>query len=58
MTLNGAHSYVSDPQSGAGNCTCGAALYHRRHPHPFRLGTATNCVCALPYAHECHDEDR
>lgn len=44
------HAYQSDPQSGAGNCVCGAAEHHRLHPHDF-LPAASNpafCVCALP----------
>lgn len=44
------HAYQRDPQSGAGNCTCGMAERHRRHPHEF-MPTASRpdlCVCALP----------
>lgn len=54
------HDYQADPQSGAGNCTCGAAEHHRRHPHPFwrispqygmatilSTGTLDTCVCGL-----------
>ena len=29
------HAYESDPQSGAGNCTCGAPERHPRHPHAY-----------------------
>ena len=29
------HVYEADPQSGAGNCTCGAPERHPRHPHAF-----------------------
>jgi len=46
------HAYQRDPQSGAGNCICGAAEEHRRHPHDFRrawnpLRPTQNeyCVC-------------
>jgi hypothetical protein len=49
------HDYERDPQSGAGNCKCGAAEHHRRHPHDFRrarpsaamlpLRTLDVCVC-------------
>lgn len=55
------HEYNPDPQSGAGNCTCGAAERHRAHPHEFMRaasspprGSATVCTCALPLSHEIH----
>lgn len=44
------HAYQLDLQSGAGNCVCGMAEHHRRHPHEF-LAAASNpslCVCILP----------
>lgn len=45
------HIYTKDPQSGAGNCTCGAAELHRRHPHEFVAMRAVddNCVCGLVF---------
>jgi hypothetical protein len=46
--LAGIHEYISDPQSGAGNCACGAALRHVRHMHGFMQAahvTQRNCVC-------------
>lgn len=49
------HPYERDPQSGAGNCACGAAQHHRRHPHLFRQALGSErCVCALPAAHGIH----
>jgi hypothetical protein len=46
------HTYESDPQSGAGNCTCGGAREHHRHPHDFRRAwsaargaVSEYCVC-------------
>jgi hypothetical protein len=61
------HSYTRDPQSGAGNCTCGASESHRRHPHQFRrvspmtalnailnAGTLDVCVCGLLAEAEQH----
>lgn len=55
------HGYIRDPQSGAGNCKCGAFEFHRRHPHEF-LPSNSNpdlCVCALPFEatpHRVHME--
>jgi hypothetical protein len=50
------HDYQADPQSGAGNCVCGMAEAHRRHPHAFRAAASdpTRCVCALPAEARCH----
>lgn len=61
------HRYAADPQSGAGNCVCGASEHHRRHPHDFRralplaataailsAGTLDLCVCGLPAEAEPH----
>jgi hypothetical protein len=49
------HAYVQDAQSGAGNCTCGAAREHRRHPHEFRRArNFPGCVCGDP----AHREER
>lgn len=64
------HPYQRDPQSGAGNCTCGAAEHHFRHPHTFRAGVtyrATGdgatpmrtgrCVCSRPENHPIHTKE-
>lgn len=53
------HIYQKDPQSGAGNCTCGAAERHRRHPHEFMPSNADPelCVCALPFEAGPHQEE-
>jgi len=50
------HIYLKDPQSGAGNCTCGAAERHRRHPHEFVaiLKQHELCTCGLPFEAEPH----
>ena len=50
------HPYQADPQSGAGNCVCGAAEHHRHHPHAFLAsGSDPNrCVCALPATARVH----
>lgn len=54
------HLYNKDPQSGAGNCTCGSAHFHYVHYHEFvqsaveyggRLGI---CVCGLREETEQH----
>jgi hypothetical protein len=55
------HNYERDSQSGAGNCICGAAETHQRHPHEYRRvaavysmtsillrGDIDICVCGLP----------
>jgi hypothetical protein len=58
-----AHLYTANPQSGAGNCTCGQAERHRRHFHEFMEaagigGPSGNpkrlCTCALPRESACH----
>lgn len=44
------HEYVQDPQSGAGNCTCGSAQHTIRHRHPYRKAEPAafeKCVCGL-----------
>jgi hypothetical protein len=53
------HPYAPDPQSGAGNCTCGMAEAHRHHPHVFTPARSdpTSCVCALPETGRCHVSD-
>lgn len=50
------HAYTSDPQSGAGNCTCGAAERDRRHPHMYlqALNHPNVCTCGLPPEAEQH----
>ena len=51
------HSYQRDPQSGAGNCVCGAAERHARHPHEFTLpayGGSNFCCCTQPEWAPCH----
>lgn len=50
------HKYDRDPQSGAGNCVCGASERHRRHPHVWMpaLTDPRLCVCALPLVARCH----
>lgn len=53
------HEYRADPQSGAGNCVCGATESHRRHPHDFRRAAARYagkdvCVCGLPPEFSLH----
>lgn len=56
MTRVKPHRYQRDPQSGAGNCTCGGQYEHRLHPHPFRPAGVNPdvCVCALPLPADCH----
>lgn len=52
------HPYTPDPQSGAGNCTCGMAERHRTHPHTYMRAaytTADLCTCALPPDADCHN---
>lgn len=41
------HAYDRDPQSGAGNCQCGRAHEHVKHPHDFRprASDKRRCVC-------------
>jgi len=43
------HAYKSDPQSGAGNCTCGQAQRTRAHPHKYTpmMNDPKTCVCGL-----------
>ena len=50
------HAYESDPQSGAGNCVCGAAEQHRRHLHVSMPSATTPrlCTCGLPLDARCH----
>ena len=55
MTTQTTHEYKADPQSGAGNCVCGAAERHRRHPHdfvrawnPLMAERRDHCTCGLP----------
>jgi len=53
------HVYARDPQSGAGNCTCGWPVEMREHPHEFRRRSPKDndelCVCGeLPEA-ICHE---
>jgi hypothetical protein len=50
------HAYVRDSWSGAGNCTCGAAEAHRRHPHWFTSSRSdtSRCVCGLLAGARCH----
>jgi hypothetical protein len=52
------HEYKSDPQSGAGNCTCGQAERYRDHFHKFvkAVGYGDLCSCALPASATCHIE--
>lgn len=57
MSKTKMHEYKADPQSGAGNCTCGMAERHSRHFHEFlpRMGNRELCVCGLPEnAAACH----
>jgi hypothetical protein len=46
------HEYEKDTHSGAGNCTCGAAERHARHPHMYLRGLwpsgGEKCTCGLP----------
>lgn len=54
MTL--LHEYVPDVQRGAGNCECGAAKEHRRHPHRIvRSYLHDGCVCGLPFWDRVHE---
>lgn len=40
------HDYQRSPHSGAGNCDCGAAEHHVRHPHAYRqAANFAACVC-------------
>lgn len=55
------HAYVKDAQSGAGNCVCGAAERHVRHPHEFvrawrqePKGSETRCTCSRPLSDPIH----
>ena len=50
------HEYEADPQSGAGNCVCGAAERNRRHPHVAMPAASAPhlCTCALPLDARCH----
>lgn len=54
------HDFDADPQSGAGNCTCGAQRHHRRHRHPYMTGAIEYgakpdvCVCGLAPEADCH----
>lgn len=55
------HPYTADPQSGAGNCTCGHPERAWRHPHKFTPsaiayngGRQDMCTCGLPARAECH----
>lgn len=57
------HLYNTDPQSGAGNCTCGMAERHRRHYHAFMEAAGIGgpggnpdhlCTCGLSKYAECH----
>lgn len=56
MTKTTMHEYKSDPQSGAGNCTCGQAERHRNHFHTFVTAQSWEglCTCALPESASCH----
>jgi hypothetical protein len=50
------HEYQRSPHSGAGNCVCGAAERHRRHPHGFIAADSKPelCTCGLPCDAKCH----
>lgn len=50
------HPYEEDSQSGAGNCTCGAAEHHRRHPHTYLRAWFNDgrCVCGLTESDPTH----
>lgn len=50
------HEYVSDPQSGAGNCKCGWAEHTVQHPHNFTeaMNWPDICVCSKPRDHQSH----
>lgn len=54
------HDYQPDPQSGAGNCVCGAQLAHRWHPHQFTAAAdrVHVCVCGLAKNSTQHLGDR
>lgn len=56
MVRTSMHEYKSDPQSGAGNCTCGQAERHRNHFHKFvkAMGYDDICTCALTESATCH----
>jgi hypothetical protein len=43
------HRYTADPASGAGNCKCGAAERHKRHPHlPMPMASnPLSCTCGV-----------
>jgi hypothetical protein len=45
----GFHTFTPHPASGAGNCVCGGAERHRRHPHePMpRASNEYECVCGV-----------
>lgn len=40
------HAYTPDPQSTAGNCTCGRSREHRAHPHEYRRASNEAIVLA------------
>lgn len=50
------HEYDRSPQSGAGNCRCGAAEHYRLHPHEFWGADSdpSHCVCGLQATARCH----
>lgn len=50
------HLYNPDPQSGAGNCTCGLPERHRKHFHKFMAAQDYHdlCTCALGPTAFCH----
>lgn len=51
------HEYQEDRQSGAGNCTCGAAKNHMRHPHAFlKAARFPHCVCTQAADAPIHTE--
>jgi hypothetical protein len=50
------HVYERSPHSGAGNCTCGNNIEHRRHWHAFRSAqwNPDRCICGLPITADQH----
>lgn len=50
------YEYERSRHSGAGNCVCGVAEHHRRHPHDFWGADAAPslCVCGLPAGARVH----
>ena len=49
------HPYRRDPQSGAGNCTCGHPEWAWKHPHDFMQAMDDDrCTCGLPVEAACH----